>query len=684
MKITKFNSKKANLSQQVKTIGIGQLLVQTICLSLGLMAVQGRIVAQEAPNIIWVSYNDDQDDQPAADAASNGFTQASDHVYTELLRAAGAHLTRHLTADGDPPADLFNQADLVIVSRAVVSGQYDDEATAWNTTIKAPVLMLSGYILRDNRMGFTSGNTMVDTVDLIKLKAEAPTHPVFKGIELDGDNLMLNDYAGIVTHNGIVQRGLSVNNNPIISAGNLIATVGTETDPTFGGMIIGEWDEGTLLIHDGSEENILAGKRMAFLTGSREINAPVSTAGLFDLESDGEQLFFNAVNYMAGSNLIAPPRVTAVNPRNNTIHAETDGGFSFKAVSAEPIPADGIQVIINNQDVTGSLIIGNDPLARTVSYDRIQANRAYNIEITITNGTGSRVVAVGFDTFDPDQLVYIEAENFNFGGGSYFDSMVLCNDFGGTVAGCYFDRVSEQGVDALDSNGFSDDRDYNFDAMPPEIFRYGGSAGRDEAVDTFLSSDLPREIYTSAADGSNGAILDYDLDLIGPGDWWNYTRTIESGTYSAILRVSSASDAEFELSLVTSNPAQGNQTLRTLGHFVVSGRPGYQSVTLTNTGAGPASFEANGKTTLRLSANSGVDAKVNYLIMAPYSEEITPSSLEGIALNQDGGVTISWSGQGGIESTSSLKNPNWQPVSNATSPYTVAPSDQEAYYRVAQ
>lgn len=98
----------------------------------------------------------------------------------------------------------------------------------------------------------------------------------------------------------------------------------------------------------------------------------------------------------------------------------------------------------------------------------VKKSRAYNIEITITAPTGTRTVNIGFDTFNPDDLVYIEAENFNFGGGNYFDDLVLCNDFGGTVTGCYFDRVSEQGVDATDVSGTTEGRDFNFDAIPPK------------------------------------------------------------------------------------------------------------------------------------------------------------------------------------------------------------------------
>lgn len=252
------------------------------------------------------------------------------------------------------------------------------------------------------------------------------------------------------------------------------------------------------------------------------------------------------------------------------------------------------------------------------------------------------------------------------------------------MAGCYFDRVSEPGVDAMDVNGRNDDREFDFDAIPPEIFRFGG-ASREEQSDTFLSSDIVRPNYADAPEGANGTIEDYDLELIAPGDWWNYTRNVEAGDYSAILRVSSETDAEFELGVVTSNPSQGNQTVDTLGRFAVTGRPGYQSISLTDSNGVLAGFPLSGEATLRITATSGTDAAINYLLLVPFTEEETPAGvLEGITLNGDGSITVTWSGGSGIERATSLANPDWQAVPNAASPLTIAEPSGAAFYRIAQ
>jgi len=255
----------------------------------------GSIAEATGIDIAWVSFHP-ADNEPGADAAAAGFTEAADKGYTDLLRKAGHNVTRVQTS-GTPDVAALNEYDLVIISRSVPSGDYQDaaEAAAWNS-VETPILIFGGYILRTSRLGYTTGTTMVDTDRVIKLLANDPNHPIFADIALDGDGLMVNDYAGIVTALDNVQRGVSINNNPIVGGGKLVATVGTSDDPTVGGMVIGEFAAGTTLANGGADT--LSGHRMVFLTGSREQGFTSQGAGIYDLEADGAKLFLNAVNYM--------------------------------------------------------------------------------------------------------------------------------------------------------------------------------------------------------------------------------------------------------------------------------------------------------------------------------------------------------------------------------------------------
>jgi hypothetical protein len=251
-----------------------------------------------AADIAWISFHNTNLASAAAMGASPAHTDAPDKAYTDLLTGAGHTVTRFLTGD-NPNTATLNTFDLVIISRSVNSGHYelDAESAAWNG-ITAPMMITGGYVLRNNRLGFTTGTTIPDTAGTVRLTVNNPSHPIFAGIALDGSNTTVNPFAEPVTFNGSLQRGISVNTNPVAGGGTVLATVGTAGDPALGGMIIGEWPAGAVL--GNSPPDTLGGRRLVFLTGAREAASISSeTAGLFDLTADGQRMFLNAVNYIA-------------------------------------------------------------------------------------------------------------------------------------------------------------------------------------------------------------------------------------------------------------------------------------------------------------------------------------------------------------------------------------------------
>ncbi|MCA9214311.1 MAG: PEP-CTERM sorting domain-containing protein [Planctomycetales bacterium] len=258
-------------------------------------------VAANAADITWVSFHDT--DGPSGAAAGAGLTDASDIGYTNLLSANGHNVTRFLTHEPLTGAEIdsLNASDLVIISRAVNSGHYEPPGD-WNTQVSAPVLAMSGYILRNSRLNLTDGGTMVDTAGPLTLHADNPSHPVFNGVTVGGDG-SVEALGNVVTENGALQRGISIN-MANLAGGSLIAT-STEA-ATAGGPVIAEWMAGAT-VNNG---DVLAGPRMIFMSGSREADGVTSeTAGFFDLTSAGETMFLNAVEYMAvpepSSNVLA-------------------------------------------------------------------------------------------------------------------------------------------------------------------------------------------------------------------------------------------------------------------------------------------------------------------------------------------------------------------------------------------
>jgi len=277
-------------------------------LGLAVLVATAASVQASYTNIAWVSFHPG-DNQPSAAVAQLGFTQAPDAPYTQLLSAQGYNVTRFVTQDDAPPAliNALNTNDLVIISRSVFSGHYQvaAETLAWNSLITKPMMILGGYVLRDNRLGFVTGTTIPDTANKIRLEVLQPAHPIFAGIALDANNVMVNEYAQIVNvfvpnwGSNVVQLGISVVTDPLDGGGTLLARIASADAGPVGGtrIIIGEWPAGATLT-PGGRSDVLGGPRMVFLTGSRERLITSEAAGFYDLVGDGPQLFLNAVAYM--------------------------------------------------------------------------------------------------------------------------------------------------------------------------------------------------------------------------------------------------------------------------------------------------------------------------------------------------------------------------------------------------
>lgn len=356
-------------------------------------------------NIVWVSFHS-ADETPSAAAAGAGFTQAPDSSYTQLLRSAGHSVTRYVTT-ATPDTAFLNTFDLVIVSRSVPSGHYQTpESTAlWNGLTK-PTMHLGGYVLRGSRLGYTYGDTIPDTTGPIRLTVNNPSHPIFTGVALDAAGTMVNPFAEVITFNGLLQLGISVNTSDVLGETVVLATVGTDTDPAFGGMIIGEYPAGTFM--GNASGDVAGGKRLVFLTGSREQTITSEGSGIFDLSQDGVRLFLNAVSYLTGVAVSEPPPlVTQLEPGNGASQHYAPRGLRFRVTSGLPggIPDGGITVVLNGTDITSALTLTGTPQDRQVAYAGLTPATQYTAIITVRDAIAQQtVVNVSFDTLAPYTL----------------------------------------------------------------------------------------------------------------------------------------------------------------------------------------------------------------------------------------------------------------------------------------
>ncbi|MEM7385415.1 MAG: LamG-like jellyroll fold domain-containing protein, partial [Verrucomicrobiota bacterium] len=221
--------------------------------------------AGEGKNIIWIS-------QLESEAGAEFRTLLTDngHTVTEMF----------IMDPTEEEQAMLNAADLVIVSRKVNSGSYNNQT--WDETITAPLILMSPYLSRSNRWVWFDGNGLADETPA-EITANDPSHPIFAG-------LTVADGVTGAWHTA-VDRGTSLATDAVSNGGTAIAT-----SPS-GAIVAAEWPADTVAV----------GPRLMFNAGSRELDgAGIETAGKFDLTDEGVVAFLNAVAYIAGGSSDLP------------------------------------------------------------------------------------------------------------------------------------------------------------------------------------------------------------------------------------------------------------------------------------------------------------------------------------------------------------------------------------------
>jgi hypothetical protein len=583
-------------------------------------------VSCEAAKIAWVSFHS-ADDAPSAAAATAGFTKAADVAYTDLLKTNGHAVTRILTS-GTPDVALLNTFDLVIISRSVPSGDYElaSETAAWHS-VATPTLILGGYVLRSSRLGFVTGTTIPDTGGPVSLKVNDPAHPIFAGIALDANKVMVNPFADLVTFNDIVQRGISVNNNPVAGAGTILATIGTEGDPAFGGTVIAEWKTGATMGNPSADK--LGGNRVVFLTGSRENTITSEGAGIFDLSEDGAKMFLNAVKYAA-----ALPKGQTQQPQPQPQPQAGDIAWvSFHSADDKPSAAAATAGLTNAADI---------------GYTTLLKTNGYTITRIVTSGSPNTNLLNKF------RLVIISR---SVPSGDYQDAPETAAWNGLTaptmILGGYVLRMSRLGF--VTGNNIPDT---------------GGPVN-------LTVTDPTHPIFAGIALDANKTTVNPYADLVTFNDIVQRGISVNSDPVAeggmVLATIGTDTDPAFGGAVIAewkAGATLSNATANKLGGKRLVFLTGSRENTITSEAAGIYDLSADG-------AKMFLNA-VKYMIGSPAAK------IEGIVRNPNGSLTISWTGGGTLQSKTSLSSPTWTPVAGAGSPYTVTPSGISMFYRLAQ
>ena len=308
----------------------------------------------------------------------------------------------------------------------------------------------------------------------------------------------------------------------------------------------------------------------------------------------------------AGANV--PPTISGVAPLKGTKLLPTTTRVSFQASDDKALPDAGLKVTVNGVAYTkaNGLDVGAAGATRTVSLGGLEANKDYAVELSVTDSDGeTRTETLWFDTFTNANR-YVEAEDYNFEGGSFFNLPVRTAEGGGAGDNSFTDRAGVAGVDLNETREAPNGGDTMYRTQ--------------DAVRMQRTLDPARAEFNADL-----GVYDYDVGDLASGEWLNYTRNFATGTYAVYLRqaVVNLPQTESVLELVTGDRTQPGQTVRVLGSFFAKATGyTYRNFPLTDgTGLNPVLVRLSGVATVRLrtvTADAGGGGRyMNYLVFVP-------------------------------------------------------------------
>lgn len=344
------------------------------------------------------------------------------------------------------------------------------------------------------------------------------------------------------------------------------------------------------------------------------------------------------------------PSIANLYPNGAMLFQRTNK-LAFNATSSAGINTNEITVTLNGVAATGLAFTGSST-NWTVSYPNLQPDKVYTATISMTSSNGLPALStIVFDTFSPAYYTW-EAEDFDYGGGKYFDN---------PQTNAYRNMTATGGVDANNSNGGGAYRAVGTTAAP------GGLA-------TENCGDQTRAQYVGTG------MTDYDVGYTDGGDWANYTRRFPAGTYNIYMRGANP-NASGSNSAEISGPVSG--------HFAVPNTGGWQIYTyvpLIDASGNLVEFTTTGAAqTVKISTTGG-SYNANFYMLVP----ATAVRLTAIAAS--GGIDISFRTQTGsnyqLQYKSALGDSAWTNLGsaitgdNTTKTVHDSPSGGARFYRL--
>ncbi len=318
----------------------------------------------------------------------------------------------------------------------------------------------------------------------------------------------------------------------------------------------------------------------------------------------------------------------------------TNSTFSFTVIDTNGVASNAFTVSLNGVDRTTELVVSGSNTNRQGSLAGLLPNRFYHVALTLTDlATNTSSYTIDFDTIDQNNFTF-EAEDWNFDGGQFLDTVVLSSTPGPSN---YLDRV---GVEEVDENELSTDP-----TASQHHYRLTSLVGTERTADSLRQKFIDAQV-------NDPVVEDYHVGGVEVGEWLNYTRTFPAGEHLVYGRLASGNAGAFEASLAkVTGAATSNQTATALGSFKGSTGHGWQYfdwIPLTDNQGNLVVANLSGVETLRVTATQG-SWNANFFMLVPAPPKLAIALANGQAL-------VSWPTNPpnfNLQGTTNLSQANW-------------------------
>jgi hypothetical protein len=384
-----------------------------------------------------------------------------------------------------------------------------------------------------------------------------------------------------------------------------------------------------------------------------------------------------------------PPKVSSLKPVANSTGLGDRPAFEAVIQDGEGVNVASATLKLNGADVTPVVTkLGTNTTIKftpTASFAPGSAN-SYTLVYTDTatppvSRTNTINFQVSFTPF-PANTLFIETEDFNFGHGQWLTNKSIGMS-GPYVGGDYKDKGD--GVSGADCDGTDFGIDYHENNL-------GNDPGAVPAYRSGTDVEIAKPNGPAGLNrGSFDVQVNNDIGWTSAGEWMNYTRVFPTNDYKVFARMAHGDSTQQrggELSRVTSDPSQCDQTTESLGTFSAPWTGGWDTwpdagttqdalIPMKDANGNPAVVKIGGLQTLRFTFAEGA-GDIDYLAFIPQVATVAKPSLS--ITRSASAITITF--EGSLESADLAAGP-YTAVAGATSPRTITlpPTGAQKFYR---